>query len=223
MHFHAPKNIYGPELLRMFVDELGGPKAVHKYLGVTERTVFPLALVWTRAPRCRAGALLGVAIWSISNLHRPGKRNPPALSSGVHAAGAVPARERHHHWVAFAARWIGQRTLVRGAATVHTVSSANVWRTGGPAKSPGSTAHGCAVKRLCRGIRPLPDHRSAGNAHGLQDASPSGGMAAHQRLALRNQRQPQAHRGAQICERMLGCGAPEERSYKPNFSAMLGA
>ena len=39
MFFHAPNNIYGPELLRMFIDELGGIKRVHKYLGVSERTV----------------------------------------------------------------------------------------------------------------------------------------------------------------------------------------
>ena len=40
MFFHAPNNIYGPELLRMFIDELGGIKRVHKYLGVSERTVW---------------------------------------------------------------------------------------------------------------------------------------------------------------------------------------
>lgn len=37
--FHAPKTIYGPDLLRMFVDELGGVKPVAKYLDVTPRTV----------------------------------------------------------------------------------------------------------------------------------------------------------------------------------------
>lgn len=37
--FHAPKTIYGPALLRMFVDELGGVKPVAKYLDVTPRTV----------------------------------------------------------------------------------------------------------------------------------------------------------------------------------------
>lgn len=39
MFFHAPKNIYGPNLLRMFIDELGGVQRVCKHLGVTERTV----------------------------------------------------------------------------------------------------------------------------------------------------------------------------------------
>lgn len=38
--FHTPKNIYGPNLFRMFVDELGGPKKVCKFLDVTERTVW---------------------------------------------------------------------------------------------------------------------------------------------------------------------------------------
>ncbi|MFZ1499520.1 MAG: hypothetical protein WAT33_06805 [Giesbergeria sp.] len=56
MHFHAPKNIYGPELLRMFVDELGGPKAVHKYLGVTERTVFH----WLSSGRVPRAAVLAL-------------------------------------------------------------------------------------------------------------------------------------------------------------------
>lgn len=37
--FHAPKTIYGPALLRMFVNELGGVKPVAKYLDVTPRTV----------------------------------------------------------------------------------------------------------------------------------------------------------------------------------------
>lgn len=37
--FHAPKTIYGPALLRMFVDELGGVKPVAKYLDVHARTV----------------------------------------------------------------------------------------------------------------------------------------------------------------------------------------
>ncbi|PUA98528.1 hypothetical protein C8C99_3404 [Acidovorax sp. 107] len=40
MFFHAPKDIYGPELLRMFIDELGGVQRVRKHLGVTERTVY---------------------------------------------------------------------------------------------------------------------------------------------------------------------------------------
>lgn len=35
----APKNIYGPNLFKMFVHELGGPKLVCKKLDVSERTV----------------------------------------------------------------------------------------------------------------------------------------------------------------------------------------
>lgn len=36
----APKNIYGPNIFKMFVVELGGPKRVCKMLDVTERTVW---------------------------------------------------------------------------------------------------------------------------------------------------------------------------------------
>jgi hypothetical protein len=36
----APKNIYGPDLFKSFVHELGGPKLVCKKLDVTERTVW---------------------------------------------------------------------------------------------------------------------------------------------------------------------------------------
>lgn len=36
----APKNIYGPDVFKIFVYELGGPKLVCKMLGVTERTVW---------------------------------------------------------------------------------------------------------------------------------------------------------------------------------------
>lgn len=56
MHFHAPSNIYGPNLLRIFMDDLGGPKAVHKYLGVSERTVFHW-LASGRVPRAAVLAL----------------------------------------------------------------------------------------------------------------------------------------------------------------------
>jgi hypothetical protein len=38
--FHAPRDIYGPNLLSAFVHELGGTKPVAKFLHVTERTVF---------------------------------------------------------------------------------------------------------------------------------------------------------------------------------------
>lgn len=36
----APKNIYGPDIFKIFVDELGGPKRVSKMLDVSERTVW---------------------------------------------------------------------------------------------------------------------------------------------------------------------------------------
>jgi len=37
--FHAPRDIYGPNLMRTFVHQLGGTKSVAKFLQVTERTV----------------------------------------------------------------------------------------------------------------------------------------------------------------------------------------
>lgn len=40
MFFYAPKDIYGPNLFKIFVSELGGPKKVWKYLGVHERTIW---------------------------------------------------------------------------------------------------------------------------------------------------------------------------------------
>lgn len=36
----APKNIYGPDVFKIFVHELGGSKRVCKMLDVTERTVW---------------------------------------------------------------------------------------------------------------------------------------------------------------------------------------
>lgn len=36
----APKNVYGPDIFKMFVNELGGPKRVCKMLDVIERTVW---------------------------------------------------------------------------------------------------------------------------------------------------------------------------------------
>ncbi|MFZ1499519.1 MAG: DUF4224 domain-containing protein [Giesbergeria sp.] len=41
------------------------------------------------------------------------------------------------------------------------------------------------------------------------------------RFEINGNRRPIVAR--KYAEKMLGCGAPEERSYKPNFSAMLGA
>lgn len=67
MFFHAPKDIYGPELLRMFIDELGGPKRVHKYLGVSERTVWHW-LSAGRAPRAAVLALFWESRWGRSQI-----------------------------------------------------------------------------------------------------------------------------------------------------------
>jgi hypothetical protein len=36
----APKNVYGPDIFKMFVHELGGPKLVCKMLDVAERTIW---------------------------------------------------------------------------------------------------------------------------------------------------------------------------------------
>ena len=41
------------------------------------------------------------------------------------------------------------------------------------------------------------------------------------RFEINGNRRPIVAR--KYAEKMLGCGAPEARSYKPNFSAMLGA
>lgn len=67
MFFHAPKDIYGPELLRMFIDELGGPKRVHKYLGVSERTVWHW-LSAGRVPRAAVLALFWESRWGRSQV-----------------------------------------------------------------------------------------------------------------------------------------------------------
>ncbi|MCZ8093198.1 MAG: hypothetical protein O9331_06895 [Acidovorax sp.] len=67
MFFHAPKNIYGPELLRMFIDELGGIKRVHKYLGVTERSINRW-LTTGRAPRAAVLALYWESKWGRSQI-----------------------------------------------------------------------------------------------------------------------------------------------------------
>lgn len=67
MFFHAPSNIYGPNLLRMFIDELGGVKRVHKYLGVTERSVWRW-LATGRAPRAAVLALYWESKWGRSQI-----------------------------------------------------------------------------------------------------------------------------------------------------------
>lgn len=56
MRFHAPKNVYGPNLLRLFVEELGGVKAVHKHLGVSERTMYH----WLSSGRVPRAAVLAL-------------------------------------------------------------------------------------------------------------------------------------------------------------------
>ena len=67
MFFHAPSDIYGPELLRMFIDELGGIKRVHRYLGVTERTVHRW-LSEGQAPRAAVLALFWESKWGRSQI-----------------------------------------------------------------------------------------------------------------------------------------------------------
>ena len=67
MFFHAPRDIYGPELLRMFIDELGGPKKVYKYLGVSERTVWHWHSAG-RAPRAAVLALFWESRWGRSQI-----------------------------------------------------------------------------------------------------------------------------------------------------------
>lgn len=67
MFFNAPHNIYGPELLRLFIDELGGVKRVHKYLGVTERSVWRW-LSTGRAPRAAVLALYWESKWGRSQI-----------------------------------------------------------------------------------------------------------------------------------------------------------
>lgn len=67
MFFHAPRDIYGPELLRMFIDELGGPKKVHKYLDVSERTVWHW-LSTGRVPRAAVLALFWESRWGRSQI-----------------------------------------------------------------------------------------------------------------------------------------------------------
>lgn len=67
MFFHAPTTIYGPELLRMLIDELGGVKRVHKYLGVSERTVWHWLSVG-RPPRAAVLALYWESKWGRSQI-----------------------------------------------------------------------------------------------------------------------------------------------------------
>ena len=49
--FHAPKNVYGPNLFKILADELGGPVRVAKLLHVTVPTVKRWMLAATVAPK----------------------------------------------------------------------------------------------------------------------------------------------------------------------------
>lgn len=67
MFFHAPNNIYGPGMLRLFIDELGGIKRVHKYLGVTERSINRW-IATGRPPRAAVLALYWESKWGRSQI-----------------------------------------------------------------------------------------------------------------------------------------------------------
>lgn len=66
--FHAPKDIYGPNLFRMFVDELGGVKSVSKFLEVNERTVWRW-LETERVPRSAVLALYWESRYGRAQIH----------------------------------------------------------------------------------------------------------------------------------------------------------
>jgi hypothetical protein len=55
--FNAPKDIYGPNLFKIFADELGGPARVAKLLHTTEQTVKRWMLCSTKVPRAAVLAL----------------------------------------------------------------------------------------------------------------------------------------------------------------------
>lgn len=52
----APKTIFGPNVFRLFLDELGGPKHVAKFLDVSERTVW----YWLQRDRPPRAAVLAL-------------------------------------------------------------------------------------------------------------------------------------------------------------------
>lgn len=54
--FHAPKNIYGGNLMAVYVDEMGGPQRVAKFLKVHETTVFR----WLRTDKVPRAAVLAL-------------------------------------------------------------------------------------------------------------------------------------------------------------------
>jgi ribonuclease I len=66
--FMAPKDVYGVNLMRMFVDELGGQKAVAKHLGVNERSVRRW-LDTGKVPRAYVLALYWETKYGRSNIH----------------------------------------------------------------------------------------------------------------------------------------------------------
>lgn len=68
MRFHAPKDVYGPNLLKLFVRELGGVKAVHKHLGVSERTVYQW-LSSGNVPRAAVLALFWETQWGRGHIY----------------------------------------------------------------------------------------------------------------------------------------------------------
>ena len=68
MKFHAPKDVYGPNLLSLFVRELGGVKAVYKHLGVSERTVYHW-LSSGHVPRTAVLALFWETQWGRGHIY----------------------------------------------------------------------------------------------------------------------------------------------------------
>lgn len=54
--FSVSSDIYGPNVFEIFVDQLGGPKRVHKFLDVSERTV----LRWLSTGRVPRAAVLAL-------------------------------------------------------------------------------------------------------------------------------------------------------------------
>lgn len=68
MYFLAPRDIYGSECFRIFVDELGGPKAVTKYLGVHENTMRRW-LSTGRVPRAAVLALFWESKYGRSHIY----------------------------------------------------------------------------------------------------------------------------------------------------------
>lgn len=68
MYFHAPRNAHGPGTFGIFVDELGGPKAVYKYLGVSEQTVHRW-LATDCAPRAAVLALFWESKYGRSHIY----------------------------------------------------------------------------------------------------------------------------------------------------------